>query len=97
MTQRVKLKLFGNTYELKDDDSGVDLQKVANFIEEKALELERQHPKLPPSKLMVLIAMSLGRELFITKRRLESLEKELNLKIKQISEKIDSHIVEKTN
>ncbi len=97
MAQKVKLKLLGNVYELKGDEPEVDLQEVANFIEEKASEIERAQPKLPPSKLMVLIAMSLGKELFLAQKRLESLEKELNLKIKLISEKIDSHIVEKND
>ncbi len=95
MAQKVKLKLFGNIYELKGDDQEVDLQKVAFYIEEKAEEVERAQPKLPPSKLMVLVVMSLGHELFSCKKRLEVLETKLNIKIKEISEKIDSRVLEK--
>ena len=47
------------------------------------------------SKLMVLVVMSLGHELFSCKKRLEVLETKLNIKIKEISEKIDSHVLEK--
>jgi len=86
--QKFKLKFLGNIYELKGEDPDVDLQEVASYVESKASEIENKHSHLPPTRLMVLIAMSLGRDYMLLKKRLENLEEKLNIEVQRLSKKI---------
>ena len=88
MHQKFKLKFLGNIYELKGEDPDVDLQEVASYVENKAREIEEKHANLPPTRLMVLIAMSLGRDYMVLKKRLTTLEKKLNIEVQRLSKKI---------
>ncbi len=97
MQQTFKLKFLGNVYELKGEDPDIDLQEVATFVEKKSAEIEEKYPSLPPARIMVLIAMSLGKECFALKKRLDSLEDTLNLKIRRLGEKIDTRLVKKND
>jgi len=95
LAQLVRLKFLGNVYELKGDDPDVDLTEVAAYIEKKSEEIEKSQAGLPPNKLMVLVVMSLGRELLMARRRLSELEEGLNIKGKQLLKKISSSLGEK--
>ena len=95
MAQIVRLKFLGNIYELKGDDPEVDLQEVASYIEEKAEEVETSQPGLPPNRLMILTVMSLGRELFVARNRLTTLEERLEKQGHRLLEKINSSFGEK--
>jgi len=95
LAQIVRLKFLGNIYELKGDDQEVDLQEVASYIEERAEEIEKAKPGLPPNKLMVLTVMSLGRELLLAQNRLKALEEGLSREGQKLLEKINSSLGEK--
>ncbi len=95
MAQKFRLKFLGNIYELKGDDPEIDLQEAASYVEQKASELEEKYPSLPPSRLVVLIAMALARDYLTAKKRLDKLEQGLNIKLRQLGEKIDTRLVKK--
>jgi len=95
LSQIVRLKFLGNIYELKGDDREVDLQEVTSYIEQKAGEIEKSQPGLPPNRLMVLTIMSLGRELVAARSRLAALEEDLNRQGLKLLEKINSSLGEK--
>ncbi len=97
MHQKFKLKFLGTVYELKGEDPHVDLQEVASYVERKAGEIEKKHAHLPPTRLMVLIAMSLGRDYMVLKKRLAELEEKLNLEVQKLSKKIKSELVKKND
>ena len=95
MAQIVRLKLLGNIYELKGDDPDVDLQEVVAYIEKKAREIETEHPGLPPARLMVLIVMSLGRDMIMERNRYNLLSDDLQRQGLRLMEKINSALGEK--
>ncbi len=95
MLQKFRLKFLGNIYELQGEDPGIDLQEVASYVEQKAAELEQKYSTLPPAKLMVLVAMGLGKDYLSAKKRLDKLQEGLSLKVKVISKKIDAELMKK--
>ncbi len=95
MAQIVRLKLLGNIYELKGDDPDVDLQEVVAYIEGKAKKIEAEHPGLPPARLMVLIVMSLGRDMIMERNRYNLLADDLQKQGIKLMEKINSVLGEK--
>jgi len=95
VSQVVRINFFGNVYELKSDDPDVDLKELVSYIEDKIAEIEKAQPSLPPNKLMVLVAMSLGRDFFAAKRQLDVMREGFSQQAKRLVAKIDSSLDEK--
>jgi len=93
--QKFKLKFLGHVYELMGEDPDIDLQEVATYVEKKAADIENRYPGLSPSRQMILIAMSLGKEYFYLKKNLDRLEANLDSKLKMLNEKLDTQLMKK--
>ncbi len=95
MAQKFKLKFLGHIYELMGDEPDIDLQEVATYVEKKAADIENRYPGLSPSRQMVLIAMSLGKEYFYLKKSLDRFSSSLDSKLKTLNEKLDTQLMKK--
>jgi len=94
--QRIKLNFLGNVYELKAEESDVDAQDVARYVEETVASVEREHRGLPPAKIMVLAALIMGRDFIAAKKELTQLKSILSDKGTHLISKIDATLGEKS-
>ncbi|MEF3168845.1 MAG: cell division protein ZapA [Deltaproteobacteria bacterium] len=68
------LNLFGNTYELRSENSQDDLESVIEFVHEKAREAMEQGHGLPPHRIQVLMILNIAHEVLKLRQKLNFIE-----------------------
>jgi cell division protein ZapA (FtsZ GTPase activity inhibitor) len=96
VAQRIRLTFLGNVYELKAEESDVDAEAVARYVEKTVASVEKEHRGLPPAKIMVLAALIMGRDFIAAKKELQHLKSTLSEKGTQLISKIEATLGEKS-
>lgn len=68
---RVSVRLAGDEYVIRGDDSPQHLEDVAQAVEAKLLEMQETNPKLAKTQLAMLVALTLADELCKLRREHE--------------------------
>ena len=59
---KVKVKIFGESYELKGDLEAKRVQKLADFLDAQMRLIAKANPLLAPTKIAVLAALNITDE-----------------------------------
>jgi cell division protein ZapA (FtsZ GTPase activity inhibitor) len=86
----VRLNFFGKVYDLRADDSEVDVREVVEYVQKRIDEQEAQNRDLPPHKLMVLAVLNMGKDYVLARNSLREREKKCASKVGQLVARIDS-------
>jgi cell division protein ZapA (FtsZ GTPase activity inhibitor) len=86
----VRFNFFGKAYDLRADDSEVDVREVVEYVQRRIDELEAQNRDLPPHKLMVLAVLNIGKDYVMARNSLKEREEECASKVGQLVARIDS-------
>lgn len=88
----IKLDFFGQIYDLKGDDSEVNVQDLIDYVNDKVKEQQTLNKGLPPYKMMILAVLNMGRDYLLAKKQLKEMEERYTTKAGLLAAKIDSVI-----
>ncbi len=69
--QGIRVKIFGQSYQIKGDVPNSHIEDVANWVDSKMQEIGRRNPNLDHTKVAVLAAINIADELFKVRREVE--------------------------
>jgi cell division protein ZapA len=88
----VEIKVFGQTYTVKSDAKEDHIQEVARYVNEKMDEVLRKTRSISTLNVAILTALNLADDLLKEKEKREDLLREIEMKSKDLAEKIDSRL-----
>ena len=88
----VEIKVFGQTYTVKTDAEEGHIQEVAHYVNEKVDEVLRKTKSVSTLNVAILTALNIADDLLREKAKRAALLKEVEVKSKDLVEKIDLRI-----
>lgn len=69
--QGIKVKIYGQSYQIKGDVPNSHIIDVANWVDSKMQEIGMRNPNLDHTKVAVLAAINIADELFKVRKEIE--------------------------
>jgi len=91
----VEIKVFGQTFSVKTDAEEDHLQAVAQYVNEKKEEILRKTRSVSTLNVAILTALNIADDLLKEKEQRKALLREVEVKSKDLVEKISTRIVGK--
>ena len=91
----VEIKVFGQTYTVKTDVEEAHIQKVAQYVNEKMEEILKKTRSVSTLNVAILTALNIADDLMEERELRKALLREVEIKSKNLVEKIDMKIVGK--
>ncbi|MCX8118715.1 MAG: cell division protein ZapA [Desulfobacterota bacterium] len=88
----VEIKVFGQTYIVKTDAEESHIQEVARYVNEKMNEVTRKTRSVSTLNVAILTALNIADDLLREREHRLALLRELEVKSKDLVDKIDIHI-----
>jgi cell division protein ZapA len=85
----VEIKVFGQTYTVKTDAEEDHIQEVARYVNEKMDDVLKKTRSISTLNVAILTALNLADDLLKEKEKREDLLREIEMKSKDLAEKID--------
>jgi cell division protein ZapA len=85
----VEIKVFGQTYTVKTDAEEDHIQEVARYVNEKMDEVLKKTRSVSTLNVAILTALNIADDLLKEKEKRVALLKEIEMKSKDLAEKID--------
>lgn len=90
--ESVQVEIFGTEYTLKSDADVEHVKQIARMVDDKMRRLAEDSTVKSPSKLAVLTALNIADELHQFKTKYNHIVENVNIKSKELSERIDHYI-----
>jgi cell division protein ZapA len=91
----VEIKVFGQTFSVKTDAEEAHIQAVAQYVNEKMEEILKKTRSVSTLNVAILTALNIADDLLKEKEHRKALLKEVEIKSKDLVEKINLRIVGK--
>lgn len=88
----VEIKVFGQTYTIKTDAEEDYIQEVARYVNEKMDEVLKKTRSVSTMNVAILTALNIADDLLKERERKNALLREVEMKSKDLAEKIDIKI-----
>ena len=88
----VEIKVFGQTYTVKTDAEEDYIQEVARYVNEKMNEVLKKTRSVSTMNVAILTALNIADDLLKERERKNALLREVEMKSKDLAEKIDIKI-----
>jgi len=88
----VEIKVFGQTYTVKTDAAEDYIQEVARYVNEKMDEVLKKTRSVSTMNVAILTALNIADDLLKERERKNALLREVEMKSKDLAEKIDIKI-----
>ena len=88
----VEIKAFGQTYTVKTDAEEDYIQEVARYVNEKMDEVLKKTRSVSTMNVAILTALNIADDLLKERERKNALLREVEMKSKDLAEKIDIKI-----
>ena len=85
----VEIKVFGQTYTVKTDEEEVYIQRVAQYVNEKMEEVLKKTRSVSTMNVAILTALNIADDLLRERDKREALVKEVEVKSRNLVEKIE--------
>ena len=85
----VEIKVFGQTYTVKTDAEEDHIQEVARYVNEKMEEVLKKTRSVSTLNVAILTALNIADDLLKEKEKRVALLKEIEMKSKDLAEKIN--------
>jgi cell division protein ZapA len=85
----VEIKVFGQTYTVKTDAEEDHIQEVARYVNEKLDEVLKKTRSVSTLNVAILTALNIADDLLKEKNKRVALLQEIDMKSKDLAEKID--------
>lgn len=83
---KVIVRIYGQEYTMVGCESREYMQKVANYVDDKMIDIAKNSKKLSTAMVAVLTALNIADEYFKTKVQLEKLEQEATQPLKELEQ-----------
>lgn len=91
----VEIKVFGQTFSVKTDAEEDHLQAVAQYVNEKMEEVLKKTKSVSTLNVAILTALNIADDLLKEKEQRKALVKEVEVKSKNLVDKINTRMVGK--
>lgn len=91
----VEIKVFGQTFSVKTDAEEDHLQAVARYVNEKMEEVLKKTKSVSTLNVAILTALNIADDLLKEKEQKKALVKEVEVKSKDLVDKINMRMVGK--
>jgi len=91
----VEIKVFGQTFSVKTDAEEDHLQSVAQYVNEKMEEVLKKTRSVSTLNVAILTALNIADDLLKEKEQRKALVKEVEVKSKDLVDKINMRMVGK--
>ena len=91
----VEIKVFGQTFSVKTDAEEAHIQAVAQYVNEKMEEVLKKTRSVSTLNVAILTALNIADDLLKEREHRKALLKEVEIKSKDLVEKIDMRMVGK--
>jgi cell division protein ZapA len=91
----VEIKVFGQTFSVKTDAEEAHIQAVAQYVNEKMEEVLKKTRSVSTLNVAILTALNIADDLLKEREQRKALLKEVEIKSKDLVEKIDMRMVGK--
>lgn len=88
----VEIKVFGQVYTVKTDADESHIQEVARYVNEKMEEVLKKTRSVSTLNVAILTALNIADDLLKEKARRVAILREIEVKSKDLAEKIDIQI-----
>jgi cell division protein ZapA len=88
----VEIKVFGQTYTVKSDAEEGHIQEVARYVNEKMDEVLKKTRSVSTLNVAILTALNLADDLLKEKENRMKMFREIEMRSKDLAEKIDIQI-----
>ena len=88
----VEIKVFGQTYTVKTDAEEAYIQEVAKYVNEKMEEVLKKTKSVSTLNVAILTALNIADDLLKEKEKRMALLREIEVKSKDLVDKIDIKI-----
>jgi len=95
--ESIPVEIFGTEYTLKSDADIEHIRQIAKMVDEKMRRLAENSTVKSPAKLAVLTALNIADELHQFKKKYQGVIDNINVKSKEISERVDYYVNSLTN
>ena len=86
--KQIKLKIYDQEYTIKSEENEEQLNRIADYVNDKLREIEANTKGLSEKKMAILVALNIASEYFQAMRERE----ELSLNVRQRTESLINHI-----
>lgn len=91
----IEIKVFGQTFSVKTDAEEEYLQRVAQYVNEKMEEILKKTRSVSTMNVAILTALNIADDLLKEKDQRKALLREVEVKSKDLVEKINTRMVGK--
>jgi cell division protein ZapA len=91
----VEIKVFGQIFSVKTDAEEAHIQAVAQYVNEKMEEVLKKTRSVSTLNVVILTALNIADDLLKEREQRKALLKEVEIKSKDLVEKIDMRMVGK--
>jgi cell division protein ZapA len=91
----VEIKVFGQTFSVKTEAEEAHIQAVAQYVNEKMEEVLKKTRSVSTLNVAILTALNIADDLLKEREQRKALLKEVEIKSKDLVEKIDMRMVGK--
>jgi cell division protein ZapA len=88
----IEIKVFGQTYTVKTDAEEEHIQEVARYVNEKIDEVLKKTRSVSTLNVAILTALNIADDLLKEREKRMALLREIEVKYKDLAEKIDIKI-----
>ena len=86
--KQIKVKIYDQEYTIKSEENEEQLNRIADYVNDKLKEIEANTEGLSEKKMAILVALNIASEYFQAMRGSE----ELTLNVRQRTESLINHI-----
>ena len=88
----VKVKIFGTEYPIKGDSNVEYIQEIANFVNDKMVEIDKTLSLKSSLKVAILAALNIADELFQEREENNKLQEKFETKVEYINNRLISEV-----
>ena len=86
--KQIKVKIYDQEYIIKSEENEEQLNRIADYVNDKLREIEDNTEGLSEKKMAILVALNIASEYFQALRE----RKELSMNVRQRTESLINHI-----
>jgi len=86
--KQIKVKIYDQEYVIKSDESAEQLNRIADYVNDKLKEIEENTEGLSEKKMAILVALNIASEYFLAIKERD----ELSVNIRQRTEALLNNI-----
>lgn len=88
--QVTEVKIYNQTYSVKSGGNSEYVRSLAQYLDEKMVEVSQQTRTVDTLKVAILAALNIADDYFTTRRRMQALQEELSERAGRMISKLES-------